>query len=659
MHMSSARRFLALVGLMLAASAPAVDFPEGRVQVSDLRGQAKIDGLLRFQLQPGWHVYWLHPGDAGYAPSLRIGTDSVKLAFPLPHRYDLGADVWALGYSDSVVFPFRAAHWQEGDSLRVKFLVCKERCLPRVVSLVPEAGDTAGLGQILSRLPVPGGRPVARLSGSAKAKELWVGFPGHARDTGAVLYAAVPDDWHGSKPLGSRVTGDTLWLGVALQPYADSVPSSLHFLGAAGPWKDGSSWQDSAVATAGTVPAVAAAAGRGGLWIALVMGLLGGLLLNLMPCVLPVLALKALSVTRLSREERRFARFSGLATALGILVGLMTLASVVVGLRLAGVGIGWGGQFQEPRYVGLLTTLMVLFGVNLLGLFEFRVPGFAVAKTRSRLFGEFLQGLLAVALSTPCSAPVLGSAIGYGLSQTTFVVYAVFLAIGLGLSLPYLALAAFPSLARLLPHPGEWMEVLRRILSLPMFATALWLLWVLGAQMERGRHLRFQFALLAVAALAGWIGWAQRRGKFAWERALWGLLIVAFAVGTWLASPALDLARNAWLEFSPARLDSLQAAGVPTLVEGTADWCLSCKVNEAHVLRDGAVGDELRQRHVALLRADWTRRDSAFGNWMAGYGRRAVPFAALFIPGAPADLWPELLSRGSVLEKLRALPPRP
>jgi len=656
------RRFLALAGLILAASALATDFPEGRVQVSDLRGKAKVDGLLRFHLQPGWHVYWLHPGDAGYPPSLKIGTDSVKLAFPLPHRYDLGADVWALGYSDSVAFPFHADRWQAGDSLRAKFLVCKESCLPRVVSLVPEAGDTAGLGQILSRLPAPGGRPVARLAGSAKAKELWVGFPGHSRDTGAVLYAAVPDDWHGSRPLGSRVTGDTLWLGVALQPYADSAARSLHFLGAAGPWKDGSAWQDSAVATSGNAPVATSGktSGASGLWIALLMGLLGGLLLNLMPCVLPVLALKALSVTRLSQEERRFARLSGVATTFGILVGLMALASVVVGLRAFGVGVGWGGQFQEPRYVGLLAALMVLFGVNLLGLFEFRVPGFAVAKSRSRLFGEFLQGLLAVALSTPCSAPVLGSAIGYGLSQTTAVVYAVFLAIGLGLSLPYLALAAFPSVARLLPRPGEWMEVLRRILSLPMFATALWLLWVLGAQMERGSHLRFQFALLAVAAVAGWIGWAQRRGKFTWERVLWGLLIAAFVAGTWLARPAQETpSRGAWLEFSPARLDSLQAAGIPTLVEGTADWCLSCKVNESHVLRDGTVEDELQRHHVALLRADWTRRDSAFGNWMAAQGRHAVPFAALFVPGAPADLWPELLSRGSVLEKLRALPSRP
>ncbi len=653
------KAWFAALALLLAAALRAETFPEGNVTLEDLRGKdAPVEGLLHFQLKSGWHIYWIHPGDAGFPPSLSVGVDSARLMFPLAHRYDLGADIWAQGYSDSVSFPFRAPNWKGGKA-QVKFLVCKESCLPRTLDLVPQPGDPDGIQKYLKSLPAASKeRPAARLVHSGQNRELWLGFTDRPDDSVRLL-VGVNDDWHCGRSLGVRRSRDTTWIGVAIQAYGDSSANSLRLLASAGPWRNGSSWQDSLVATAGPEPLETNPEGMGeAFWLALVMGLLGGLILNFMPCVLPVLALKALSVTKLANESHWQARLSGVATALGILSGLAALASLVVVLRTVGLG-GWGAQFQEPRYVAALAALMVIFGVNLLGFFEFRAPGVVLKQHHSQLIGDFLQGLLAVALSTPCSAPILGSAIGYGLSQPAPVVYAVFLAIGFGLSIPYLALALFPALAKVMPHPGAWMETLRHVLALPIFATALWLIWVLGAQMERGSHLRIQFVMLLVAALAGWLGWAQHRLKSRLETALWiglGLsLALVIIMAAWKPAP---LAAK-WQVFTPARFDSLQTAGRTVLVDGTADWCLSCKVNEADVFRNREVMAELNRHHVVLLRADWTRRDSVFGNWMGRYGRHAVPFAGLFAPAAAPDLWPEILVRPQVLRKLRALPQRP
>lgn len=651
--MKAALRALALAGLgafFVTNASAATSFPEGTVTVRKFQASAAVQGLLHFELKPGWHVYWLHPGDAGYPPELRIGQDTARLSFPLPKRFDLGGDVLSLAYEDSVTFPVNAKVWKQGDSLAVKFLVCKEACLPRRLVLATETMDTVGLGALLGRLPKVGGlHPVARLSGSRTSAQLWIGFPG-AKSGQGELYVAPSPEWRAGQALAPRTSGDTLWLGVAATSLADSLPDTVRFLAAAG--VGGLRWQDSLQAGWGTAPPVGAPSSGTGLWFALLLGLVGGLILNLMPCVLPVLALKALSLTRLSAEESKMARLSGLATAAGILTGLLLLASTVVALKATGLTAGWGAQFQEPRYVAFLAALMTVFAVNLLGLFEFRVPGVALSQHHSLWVGEFLQGLLAVALSTPCSAPVLGSAVGVALSQPVYGVYAIFLAIGLGLASPYLLLAAAPRLAKLLPRPGEWMETLRRILSLPMFATTMWLLWVLGSQMERGAHLRFQFVLLGIAALAGAVGWAQRSMRRGAERALAVVLILAMVGAVWLSQLREPVSKVIWMPFTPARLDSLKAAGRPVLVDGTADWCLSCKVNKARVLRDAQVEAVFAASQLVVLEADWTRRDSVFGNWMAGYGRQAVPFNLLVLPGKEPILLPELLSKAMVTEPL-------
>ncbi|MEN9354177.1 MAG: hypothetical protein RL318_1502 [Fibrobacterota bacterium] len=649
-------RALALVGLgfLLTESVPAwTAFPEGEVRVEDLRTKGAVDGLLRFRFKDHWHVYWLHPGDAGYAPSIKSGNDTATLRFPLPTRLDLGGDVLALVHGDSVTFPFQFPVWKEGDSVVVKFLVCKESCLPRKVTLVAQPGDSVGLGPLMRTMPVPASSPVIlRRSGAGTKGELWAGFPGRAEENKAMLYAAPPMEWRAGLPLKSRTSGDTLWLGLSISTYGDSLPTSGKVLLAAGPWKDGTAWQDSVPLSIGLAPALPSEDVSGGLWIALLLGLAGGLILNLMPCVLPVLALKALSLTKLSSQAKQAARLSGLASAAGILTGLAGLATVVVVLKTAGLVAGWGAQFQEPRYVTLLAGIMVLFGINLLGFFEFRVPGVVLSNHRHHLLGEFFQGLLAVALSTPCSAPLLGTAIGMALGQPTFGIYAIFLAIGTGLALPYLLLAAFPALARFMPRPGMWMETLRRVLSLPMFATVLWLLWVVGGQLDRGVHLQVLMAMLGIAALGGMVGWAQARQR-PWAERITVLAVLLGLLGAVaLAREDAPSARVTWLAFSPERLDSLTAAGKPVLVDGTADWCLTCKLNKSRVLRNGEVEEEFAKRGLVVLEADWTRRDSSFGAWMAGYGRQAVPFNLLVVPGKEPQLLPELLTKDLVLDPL-------
>ncbi|MHA1109036.1 MAG: protein-disulfide reductase DsbD family protein, partial [Alphaproteobacteria bacterium] len=409
----------------------------------------------------------------------------------------------------------------------------------------------------------------------------------------------------------------------------------------------------------------ASAAGTPSLIWVLVLALLGGLILNLMPCVLPVLSMKLLSVIGHGGGDTRHVRAGFLASSAGILVSFLALASGAVALKQAGLSVGWGIQFQQPVFLIVMILIVILFACNLWGLFEINLPGriadaAAGAGQGSGLAGHFATGAFATLLATPCTAPFLGTAIGFALSRGAVEIYAVFIALGIGLALPYLAVAAAPRLATWLPKPGHWMITMRRILGFALAATALWLLSVLMTQAGIAIALT---ALLLTVALVAVLGLVKRPPQLR-HGAAWAvvavLAVLSFMAPTGGDAPAASPAKRDsgaagidWRPFDPAAIGRAVALGKTVFVDVTADWCLTCKVNKALVLERGAVLARLSAGDVIAMQADWTRPDPVIAAFLQRYSRYGIPFNAAFGPSAPAGrVLPELLTTDSVLEAI-------
>ena len=403
-----------------------------------------------------------------------------------------------------------------------------------------------------------------------------------------------------------------------------------------------------------------------GLWAALLGALVGGLILNLMPCVFPVLAIKVMAFAR-HADDRRAHRQAGLAYTAGVLLSFLALGGLLLSLRAAGEQLGWGFQLQNPGVVAGLTVLFTLIGLNLAGLFEFghMVPSsLAGLQLRHPLGDAFLTGMLAVAVASPCTAPFMGASLGLAIGLPTAQALAVFGAIGIGMALPYLAASFFPWFAHALPRPGAWMQTLRQFMAFPMLATVIWLLWVLGQQ----TGIDGVAALLLALLLLAWLAWAlTRRGR---ARALLAPLLLAGLIALlWQAGPriwmpqaqaaptadsSLPAADRLWHVWTPERMASLQAAGKPVFVDFTAAWCVTCQYNKGTVLSDPGLLERFAADGVVLLRADWTRRDPAVTTALAALGRNGVPTYALYRPGSAPQLLSEVLSVAEVTQALAA-----
>ena len=384
---------------------------------------------------------------------------------------------------------------------------------------------------------------------------------------------------------------------------------------------------------------------------AILFGVLGGVVLNLMPCVFPILSMKALGLVHLSGAERTAVRASGLLYTAGVLVAFAAIAALLLALRAAGSAVGWGFQLQSP-WVNLALGLgMVAIGLNLAGLFEIGTRLMGMGQGAAEGGGEkraaFLTGLLAVVVATPCTAPFMAGALGYALVQPAAVAMAVFLALGVGLALPYLALTWIPALGRALPKPGPWMGVFRQVLAFPMLATALWLFWVVGKQLGASS---MAVALLAALLLAFAL-WAFGRSvaaNGAWRWRIAAALGLAACLGAsarlddFRAPPAVaadvpaagTLGKLALQRFSPALVQSYVAERQPVFVYFTADWCISCKVNERVALATDAVGDAINERGIKVVEGDWTAEDPVITEWLTMYGRAGVPLYLYFPRGS-------------------------
>lgn len=400
----------------------------------------------------------------------------------------------------------------------------------------------------------------------------------------------------------------------------------------------------------------------GGLAGMLFLALVGGLILNAMPCVLPVLSLKVFGMVRSAGQGRSEVVRGATATALGILVSFWALALAAIAAKSAGAAVGWGVQFQRPGFVAFLAVVVVLFCLNLWGLFEIPLPQrlarLGGSGPREGMAGHFVSGLFATLMATPCSAPFLGTAVGFALAQEAPAILAIFTAVGLGMALPYLLLVVAPGTARLLPRPGAWMDTLKGVMGFLLAAAAVWLFYVLSGQVSPERVAAVQIGLLALSLFL----WLRHRHLFTGGRIRWiaeaGVVAaVALTVGiAAVGAPAAPLAAEAspgliaWETWERGRAESLASQGKLVFVDVTADWCFTCKVNERMVLETPEVSGAFAEHGVVPMKADWTNRNDEIGEFLAEHGRYGIPFYLLYQPGQKPKVFAELLTKDGLIQ---------
>ncbi|WP_299615961.1 protein-disulfide reductase DsbD [Pelagibius sp.] len=637
---------------------------------------------LEFDLQPGWKIYWRSPGDAGFPPAIDwSGSSNLaagEIAWPVPHRFSLfGLETF--GYGDSVVLPIDAALERPGEALSlaaaVDYLICEEICIPYQarLSLDLPAGPQsrapeAFLIESFSR-QVPGrgaerglSLDSAVLAGSLEAPLLQVVARSDVPFTAPDLLVEGPPGFAFAKPeVVLSDDGLRAEISVRTSHFQDDVVLEGKRLTLT--VTDGlRGLEQENVARFAEMPANL---GRTGdiftdPWaLAGILGLalLGGLILNLMPCVLPVLSIKLLSIAEQGGREKRAIRAGFLASAAGILFSFLVLASGAVALKATGMAVGWGIQFQQPLFLSAMALVMALFAYNLMGFFEVPLPAFlgnlGSAGPDKGLAGNFATGALATLLATPCSAPFLGTSVGFALSRGALEIYLIFLFLGIGLALPYLLVAVLPRLVSWLPRPGQWMVTLRRVLGLLLAATAVWLLTVLAVQIGTLAALLAGGLLLAL----GLVLWAgpnlMQKHRLATPAAASLLALAALALPSGLPQDTTEspaAVESAWQTLDEAQIAALVAEGKVVFVDVTADWCITCQVNKKLVLDSEAIANLLAGEGIVRMRGDWTLPSDEISAYLAGFQRYGIPFNAVYGPAAPEGIaLPELLTTTAVL----------
>jgi thiol:disulfide interchange protein DsbD len=705
---------LLAVGLPARAVSSSADAPHVRVELlvipQGLNRGATADAGLYFKLEPGWHIYWENPGDAGEPPhihwTLPSGITAGPLQFPAPKRLPLGP-LMDYGYENEVLFPFQLRVANDAKAgpatlhAKVDWLVCRESCIPGKAELevsrsvydhhAAPASLSAG-AQVFKHFfgLIPKSSPAEFNAGFQPIKSGFrLSIETGKRETEAAFFPSDPDILDNPAPQRLTPTANGLILDLKNDANLTANPAQLKgVLELSG----GRAYEIAALPPGGTAPAAAPSAPTVApsttisgaqassspapitappLSFSMLLrtsglAFLGGLLLNLMPCVFPVLFLKGLALVNSGNEERAKFRMHGMVYAAGILVSFWALVAVLLGLRAAGATLGWGFQFQSPVFLALMAGLLFFLGLSLAGQFEIGLTltsaGGALAQKQGYT-GSFFTGVLAVVVATPCTAPFMGAAVGYALSQSSAVTFAVFTALALGLAAPYVALTLQPAWTRLLPRPGAWMEVLRQAVAVPIFATVIWLAWVL-AQAYGAGVLAALLASFLLLAIAGWFlgRWPAKR----WSTAVSALILVGVVALAVFASKELVVApetsssaeaQSQWQPWSADAVSRYESQGRPVFVDFTASWCLSCQVNERVALNQPSVQGAFQTANVALLRADWTRHDEAITQALTALGRSGVPAYALYTPGqSQPQMLPEVLTPGIVTDALNTLP---
>lgn len=686
---SRAMNWIASLLLLLAVATPAA------AQIDDLpkvhaRLVAESDAVepgdtvtVAFEqiIRPGWHTYWLNPGDVGQPTtlvwSLPDWWKAGELQWPYPMRLPVGPFL-DYGYENKVWILVQLTAPRDakpGDrftlTAKASWLVCKEVCVPEddTLSLPVKIGTPSfrrdqEFAAARARLPVASPWPARyRVAGHldlyVAAKSLAAAHPRSVQffplEPGMIKAPAPQTPGYASDGLVLRMLP-----GKSIIQKRGALAGVLVLVSS-----DGSTLALNARALPGPVPDAVFNTEQGemGLLLALLFAFLGGLILNLMPCVLPVLAMKAFALSSQAGRDRGEAVRESLAYGVGAILSFAGLGALLLALRAGGQAIGWGFQLQEPLIVGAFALLMFGVGLNLSGVFEIAAFGGGDALTRTGgKIGSFFTGVLAVAVAAPCTAPFMAAALGFALTQTPAIALTVFLALGMGFAAPFVLIGISPALMRALPRPGAWMIRLRQALSFAMYGTAAWLVWVI-AQQAGANAVAAVLAAMVAAGFGGWV-WGTSRSFSPRGRGI-GALVTLIAILVALSFLAVLKSAPAQADstvnvsgipsepYSAARLAALRAENRPVFVNATAAWCITCLVNDEVALSRAKVREIFAQRHIVYLVADWTRRDPEVTALLAEHGRSGVPLYLYYAPGAAGPkILPQILTEGEVLAAL-------
>jgi len=661
---------------------------------------------LRLSMQKGWHTYWQNPGDSGLPTTLDwklpLGITAGPIEWPAPRALPAGPLV-NYGYDDEVLHlvtltaqPTLTTGSTALLRARADWLVCREVCIPEGADLelslpvdkaaTPDPRWGAPIAAARAALPRPLDGWKASAEGKGSTIELKLVPPAGTKDPGALqLFSFAESRIEPSVAQTTRRDGDAYVLTL---PVSYSLTGNFGRVAGVLSAANGLSANARAATIdlplrgavhAGAKPALGAAPkidltappadNRLSLAVAVAFAFVGGIALNLMPCVFPVLTLKVLGFAT-HHDRPATLRKEAVAFAAGVVVTFVALGLLLAGLRSAGEQLGWGFQLQSPAVVTALAALFFVLALNLSGVFEFgqiAPSGIVEYAAKNRTVDALLSGVLAVLIASPCTAPFMGAALGYAISESTMVTLVVFVALGLGMAIPYVTLALLPGWRTHLPRPGPWLLRFKQVLAFPLYATVIWLAWVLGAQRDNDAVVRLLLALLCLG-FALWTWHIVRTGG----ARPWGIAGVAALAGSlalaWPlfgaeadASPSAGTSRRVsaadgdWQPYTPTRVADLTASGRPVFVDFTAAWCVTCQVNKRLVLNAQDVRAAFAKKNVALVRADWTRRDPDITRALSALGRTGVPVYVLYPPGGKPVLLPEVLQQQTVLDALASL----
>ena len=709
---------LALGGLVITATAwsqsAVVTTPQVRAELvvhapNGVQAGQPLWVGLQLQHQPEWHTYWRNPGDSGLPTQLEwrlpAGVQSGAIAWPLPSKLRAG-ELTNYGYDKTVLLAVPLVisdEFKVSSSLDIRlhanWLVCRLECIPqegdfqlRIPTQTSHAPLAAAFDTVLAQQPkrVTSANTEAQFDVQGKAQLIRLrigGLPAALQGHRLAVFPLDPEILESATeqhPLATQSWQGSDWTAqLPLSNLRQSSPTHLSLLlvDSQGHQRQGvdirlpitQAWPaapDGPISDTRVTP-LAPEPAEVGLWgfvLALAGAFVGGLILNLMPCVLPILAIKVLSFAQHSRQHRAH-RIAGLAYTAGVVLSFLLLGAGVLALRAAGEQLGWGFQLQSPLVVSALAVLFTLIALNLWGLFELGLvlpSSWVTFQARHPVSDALLSGVLAVAVASPCTAPFMGASLGLAMTLPSPQALAIFASMGLGLALPYLLASWWPAVARRLPHPGPWMVMLRQLLAFPMLATVVWLLWVLGQQTNLDATSLLMAWLLGLSALV----WSARfRTRSARLLQLLLALCLAWVSATWV--PMLNSAANSapssntltpsseaapWQGWSPDKVAQSLAQNQPVFVDFTAAWCVTCQINKKTTLGSQAVLSDFQAHQVRLLRADWTRRDPAITAALSALGRSGVPVYVLYAPGRTPLVLSELLSASQIHQALAALP---
>ena len=657
--------FLVLLLPCLAAASESAPFVSARDTVSLVSradttssGQAARLGL-RFRLAPGWHTYWSNPGDAGAPPTIEVtGAHAGPIEYPVPQRLSDGPFT-SFAYTGDILLPFDATP-DPGPTRPVEvhatWLVCAAVCVPEEARfrLDLPAGDGAAGAQspLFAAAEASLPRPSPWAAHLAEGGVLWLAAP-HLALRDALFFPAEAGVIDQGAPQTLHVRADRVEL--ALKP---SHPGLHTIAGVLRLTDTGGQVQGLAVqATPMALPNTGGGPDAG-LLEAVLLAFSGGLILNLMPCVLPILAMKALSLAKLSGASRARARLDAAEYTLGVVLAFCGIGGAMLGARALGGAVGWGTQFQSAAFTAGMALLLFATGLNFSGVF---VVGGRLAGLGQGLAarGSFFTGLLAVLVATPCTAPFMGAALAAALAMPAAASLLVFVALGLGLAAPYAVLAITPAAARLLPRPGAWMDMLKQVLAFPMYGAALWMLWVTSQQTDP----LGLAAVLGALLLTGFAAWAFGRAQLrerglalGWAAAasLAGIVILLVRLGgsAGAATPRTGLAADGSQPYSAARLSALLAAHTPVFIDMSAAWCVTCLVNERLALSPSDVRAAFARHGVVFLKGDWTRQDSGVSAFLRDHDRSGVPLYVYYAADGAAHILPQILTPALVLRTI-------